>query len=211
MAQIMSYPGTLYSISAPSGAGKTSLVKALLNNTDRLCVSISHTTRSQRPGEADGKDYHFVDEQQFLDLQQQNIFLENATVFGHYYGTSKIWVQQQLAAGRDVLLEIDWQGQQIIKQQLPVSVSIFILPPSKQALAQRLEDRAQDSQAVIDKRMQQAQAEMSHCLEYDYLIINDDFETALADLSTIIHSQRLRIRAQQHHHATLIEQLIGQK
>ena len=204
----MKTQGTLYSISAPSGAGKTSLVKALIGSMSQLQMSVSHTTRAIRPGEQDGKDYHFVDESTFLTLQQDDIFLEFATVFKYRYGTSRAWVEEQLATGIDILLEIDWQGHQSVKQQLSGSVGIFILPPSQQALEARLQQRAQDSQAVISHRMAEAQAEMSHCIDYDYLIVNDDFDQALLELQSIIRSQRLVFGQQKARYAGLIDQLL---
>ena len=204
----MNNTGTLFCLSAPSGAGKTSLVKALLPTLNNVCVSISHTTRPMRPGETEGQDYHFVSEAEFQTLVQNQIFLEHATVFGHAYGTSGHWVDKQLAAGIDVILEIDWQGQRDVKQQRSQSVSIFILPPSTQALAERLAERAQDTPQVIEQRLRAAQTEMSHCLEYDYLIINDDFKTALCELQAIIRSQRLCCTHQQSRYQQLINKLL---
>ncbi len=205
----MSVLGTLYSVSAPSGAGKTSLVKALSKMLPSSKVSISYTTRPMRPGEVDGVDYHFVDDAAFFAMQQQQAFLEYATVFNYYYGTSRQWVEAQLAAGVDVILEIDWQGYHLIKQQLPHSVGVFVLPPSQQALMLRLQQRAQDSPQVIQQRLNKAQEEMSHCKEYDYIIVNDDFAEALAELQSIIQSQRLRVIVQQQRLAALIDQLLA--
>lgn len=184
--------GTLYTISAPSGAGKTSLVKALVDNTDNLTVSISHTTRQPRPGEKNGVNYHFVAENEFLQMLANKLFLEHAKVFNHYYGTSQQWLIEQLNAGIDVILEIDWQGAQQVCQLQPETVSIFILPPSRKVLEQRLRKRGKDSYDVIAHRLQGATREISHHTEFDYLIVNDDFSTALQDLQSIIHSHRLK-------------------
>ncbi len=189
--------GTLYTISAPSGAGKTSLVRALMDDGDpRLCVSVSHTTRAQRPGEQDGVNYHFVDREQFVAMQAKGVFLESAEVFGNLYGTSRLWVQEQLAGGRDVILEIDWQGAAQIRKSVSTTCSIFILPPSLETLQQRLTSRGQDDTETIRRRMQQARDEISHYVEADYLVINDDFDMALNDLRAIIRAARLG-RAQQ--------------
>jgi guanylate kinase len=187
----MSSSGTLFTVSAPSGAGKTSLVTALTQGSQTLKVSVSHTTRPQRPGEIDGTNYHFVSEATFLEMLERAAFLEHARVFDNLYATSQAWVEQQLAAGIDVVLEIDWQGAQQIKHLMPASKSIFIVPPSRAALLERLTNRGQDDAAVIERRMSEATQEMSHYGESDYLIINDVFETALRDLQTIITSQQL--------------------
>ena len=183
--------GTLFVVSAPSGAGKTSLVKALVESTPGLDVSVSHTTRPQRPGEENGVNYHFVSKDTFAQMLNDNAFLENAEVFGNLYGTSKASVQEQLDAGTDVILEIDWQGAEQVRRQLPESVSVFILPPSKSVLRERLDGRGQDSESVIQGRMDQAAEQISHHVEFDYLIINDDFDVALNELRALIHSQRL--------------------
>lgn len=185
--------GTLYVISAPSGGGKTSLVNTLVQDVPDLCVSISHTTRAPRVGERDGVNYFFVDETTFFTHQQQGHFLEYAKVYQHFYGTSKQWVITQLGAGKDVILEIDWQGARSIKAQLPC-VTIFILPPSVESLAQRLRDRGQDDEIIIQNRMAKASDEISHSVEYDYQIVNDRFEPALRDLYTIVRANRLRTR-----------------
>ena len=205
----MASQGILYTISAPSGAGKTSLVHALLERTDNICVSVSHTTRPQRPGETDGKDYHFVSEEQFLAMLGEAAFLEHAQVFDNYYGTSQAWVSQQLAAGTDVILEIDWQGAAQVRRIMPATRSIFILPPSRETLEQRLRGRGQDDEAIIARRMQAAVDEMSHFAEAEYLVINDDFETALADLQAIIHSKRLSLPSQQLKHQALLADLLS--
>src|SRR5690606_37233238 len=165
--------GTLFTISAPSGAGKTSLVKALLDQGDgQLCVSVSHTTRGKRPGEIDGVNYHFVDRDTFLQMREAGTFLESAEVFGNLYGTSSVWVQEQLDKGMDVILEIDWQGAAQVRRLIPTK-SIFILPPSLETLEQRLTGRGQDDAETIAKRMQQARNEISHYGDADYLVIND--------------------------------------
>jgi guanylate kinase len=189
---IMPSQGMLYVIAAPSGAGKTSLVDALVQSTTDIVVSVSHTTRAIRPGEVEGINYHFISIEEFASLQQQDVFLESANVFGHYYGTSKKWLEEKLAAGFDVILEIDWQGSRQVKQQFQNCVSIFILPPSRTTLLERLQKRAQDNQEVIAKRMIEAKSELSHYSEFDYLIVNDEFNDALKDLQAIVRSQRLR-------------------
>jgi len=188
--------GTLYVIAAPSGAGKTSLVKALIENTVDICVSISHTTRTMRLGEQNGVHYHFVTKDEFMDMLDQNLFLEHAQVFDNYYGTSQIWVMEQLKKGIDVILEIDWQGAQQVRKLQPDCVGIFILPPSKKTLEQRLHGRGQDSEDIIARRMRDAVDEISHYVEFDYLIVNDDFKKAVEALQHIIYSQRLTYRVQ---------------
>lgn len=201
--------GTLYTISAPSGAGKTSLVATLLNEVNHLCVSISHTTRPMRPGEEDGVNYHFVSKEQFTAMLSKADFLEHAEVFGNYYGTSQAWVEAQLEEGQDVILEIDWQGAEQVRELMPDTVAIFILPPSQQALRERLVQRGQDDHGVIEKRMAAAVEEMSHCVEGDYLVINDHFQQALNDLKAIVHTHRLRLARQQKHHAELLRDLLA--
>ena len=185
------HQGRLYIISAPSGAGKTSLVAALLKADSAIEVSISHTTRKSRPGEQDGINYHFVDVQAFEQLISEGAFLEHAKVFDNYYGTSRAWIESRLAAGQDVILEIDWQGAQQVRKIMLNAMSIFILPPSKEALRSRLMGRGQDSEDIIERRMSEAESESSHYGEYDYLVINDDFDVALADLVSIFRAQRL--------------------
>jgi guanylate kinase len=192
----MTTPGTLFTVSAPSGAGKTSLVKALVERCPDLCVSISHTTREVRPGERDGVSYHFVTETAFQDMLSRGDFLEHAQVFDYFYGTSQPWVEEQLQAGRDVILEIDWQGATQIKRQQPDSVAVFILPPSREALLQRLTLRGRDQEDVIQQRMNQAVEEISHYPEADYIVVNDDFDIALSELEHLIQAQRLRVGAQ---------------
>jgi len=200
--------GTLYTVSAPSGAGKTSLVKALVESDSQVTVSVSHTTRPMRPGETDGINYHFVDRDEFVQMLGESAFLEHAQVFENYYGTSKAWVDETLASGRDVILEIDWQGAEQVRKLKPETVGIFILPPSQQALLERLTGRGQDDQAVIDKRMAQAISEMSHYVEADYLIINDDFTHALAELRAVLVAERQRLARQQEQHSTLLQSLL---
>ncbi|MEE2733658.1 MAG: guanylate kinase [Pseudomonadota bacterium] len=201
--------GTLFVVSAPSGAGKTSLVHALVESTPDLHVSVSHTTRQQRPGEVDGVNYHFVSKSTFTDMLNDNAFLEHAEVFGNWYGTSKQAVADQLQAGLDVILEIDWQGAEQIRRQAPQAVSVFILPPSRTVLQQRLVGRGQDSDSVIQGRMAQATEQISHHVEFDYLIINDEFEVALQELRSVISSQRLRHSKQAERHADLITSLLS--
>ncbi len=205
----MSSRGTLYTVSAPSGAGKTSLVKALIDNMDNVLVSISHTTRAMRPGEVDGVNYHFVERQTFTDMVLENAFLEHAEVFGNLYGTSTQWVEDTLNSGQDVILEIDWQGAQQVRRLIPDTVSVFILPPSREELVQRLTGRGQDDSSIIDARMQEAINEMSHYVEGHYLIINDDFETALKDFQAILLSQRLTLTHQQQRHEALLTSLLS--
>jgi len=201
--------GTLYIISAPSGAGKTSLIKALLEATDGIVVSISHTTRIKRPGEEDGKDYHYVDVPTFTHMISQGAFLEHAQVFDHHYGTSETAVLDQLASGQDVILEIDWQGAEQVRIRISGTVSIFILPPSRVALRERLTERGQDDDTTINRRMHDAVTEMSHYHEFDYVVVNDVFETALKDLDTIITSQRLHIHSQKQNLQALINELLA--
>lgn len=189
--------GKLYIISAPSGAGKTSLVKQLLAEMPRLAVSISHTTRPMRPGEIHGQDYFFVSVAEFQALLEQQAFLEHAQVFDNFYGTAQQTVTDHLNQGLDVILEIDWQGARQIKQRLPDSLAIFILPPSIAVLQQRLTSRGQDDEAIIARRMRDAVTEMQHYDEFDYLVVNDDFATALAELKSIITANRLIRNRQQ--------------
>ena len=184
--------GSLFIISAPSGAGKTSLVKALVEKDGNLRASVSHTTRSPRPGEKEGSNYHFVKKSFFDKMVNQGEFLESAQVFDHFYGTSKFWVQSQLKAGTDVVLEIDWQGANQIKERMPLACAIFILPPSKNALQERLMSRGQDNSEVIQRRMDQAANEMSHFESSDYLVLNRNFEEALNELEVIVKAQRLK-------------------
>lgn len=200
--------GDLYVVSAPSGAGKTSLVAALRSSEPRLHVSVSHTTRPRRSDESDGVNYHFVSEEDFVTMIDADAFLEHARVFDCHYGTARDSVQKYLEAGEDVILEIDWQGASQVRQRHPDCIGIFILPPSRASLAARLAGRAQDSDEVIARRMRDAVGEMSHCGEFDYLVINDDFEVALADLRSIIRSCRLRRERQSALHQELIASLL---
>jgi guanylate kinase len=202
--------GTLYVVSAPSGAGKTSLVRALLDSLgEQLALSVSHTTRSPRPGEVDGRDYHFVSMQVFRRMVEQGAFLEHAQVFDNAYGTARAGVEAQLAQGRDVILEIDWQGARQVRRALPECVGIFILPPSRQVLEERLRARGQDDETVIARRMRDAVSEMSHYGEYDYLVINEVFLTARDELAAIIRSRRLQSAVQQRRHAGLFAALLA--
>ncbi|WP_339488983.1 guanylate kinase [Pseudomonas sp. EL_65y_Pfl2_R95] len=201
--------GTLYIISAPSGAGKTSLVKALIDSEAMIRVSVSHTTRAMRPGEIHGENYHFVDREQFHGMLDKAEFLEHAEVFGNLYGTSQTWVEKTLAEGYDLILEIDWQGAQQVRKLMPESRSIFILPPTQEALRHRLTNRGQDSGEIIEQRMREAVSEMSHYVEYDFLIINDDFAHALSDLKAIFRANQLQQNSQQQRHAGLLSELLA--
>ncbi|AHL73935.1 guanylate kinase [Stutzerimonas stutzeri] len=201
--------GTLYIVSAPSGAGKTSLVKALLDAQPQVRVSVSHTTRPMRPGEVDGVNYHFVSRADFLERLEHGEFLEHAEVFGNLYGTSQRWLEQTLSEGYDLILEIDWQGAQQVRRLMPQAKSIFILPPTQEALRQRLTNRGQDSDEVIEKRMREAVSEMTHYVEYDYLVINDDFAHALIDLQAIFRANQLRQAPQQQRFCGLLEELLA--
>ena len=205
----MSYQGTLYTVSAPSGAGKTSLVNALVASTSSICVSVSHTTRSMRPGEVDGVNYHFVNQETFQSMARGGEFLEHAQVFANYYGTSQAWVEKALAAGNDVILEIDWQGAQQVRRLMPNAVGVFILPPSRSCLLERLTGRGQDDQTIIDARMAEAVSEMSHFPEADFLVINDDFTQALAEFQAIVVAQRLHLAKQQQKHEHLLQNLLS--
>jgi len=202
------YRGTLYIVSAPSGAGKTSLVKALLESTGNICVSVSYTTRPMRPGEEDGVNYNFVDRSTFEQMIADGEFLEHAEVFGNYYGTSRAWVEEKMRQGTDVILEIDWQGGEQVRAKMAGSVGIFILPPSPEVLEQRLRGRAQDSDEVIARRLSEAVTEMRQYVHYDYLVINDLFDVALADIQAIVRARRLRREAQQLEHGEIIEALL---
>jgi guanylate kinase len=204
----MSAQGTLYTVSAPSGAGKTSLVAALIESTDGVMVSVSNTTRDIRSGEVDGVNYHFTAMADFIAMIEQGAFLEHAEVFGNRYGTSTQWVKDTLASGQDVILEIDWQGAQQVRKQIPETVGIFILPPSREELRQRLSGRGTDDNDVVDARMAEAESEMSHYAEGDYLIVNDNFNTALDDFRTILLAERLTLNNQQNRHQALLKALI---
>lgn len=189
--------GQLFIVSAPSGAGKTSLVAALLKSTPGIGVSVSHTTRAMRPGEVDGVNYYFVDVASFTAMEARGDFLESAVVFGNRYGTSRRAVTETLAAGRDLVLEIDWQGARRIRDLFPAAVSVFIMPPSVEELQHRLERRNEDGPEIIARRMQAAREEMAHYKEYQYLVVNDDFERARGDLEAIVRVARLSTARQQ--------------
>ncbi|MGH8670848.1 MAG: guanylate kinase [Burkholderiales bacterium] len=199
--------GDLYIVTAPSGAGKTSLVRALLAEDSQVRLSISHTTRPPRPGEVNGKDYHFVSEQRFLHMLEQGEFVENAMVYGNRYGTSRPGLTQAMQGGVDVLLEIDWQGARQVRSIFPGAVGIFILPPSVETLMQRLRSRAQDSEEVIARRVAQAKSDIGHVHEADYVIINSDFAEALRDFHAIVCAQRLKAQRQLERHAALINNM----
>ena len=201
--------GTLYIVSAPSGAGKTSLVKALIDVEPQIRVSVSHTTRAMRPGEVNGVNYHFVEREEFVKMIEHGDFLERAEVFGNLYGTSQSHLQQTLDEGHDLILEIDWQGAEQVRKVMPDARSIFILPPTQQALRQRLTNRGTDSDEIIEGRMREAVSEMSHYTEYDYIVINDDFAVALEDMKAIFRSNLLTQPHQQQRFSQLLEQLLA--
>lgn len=201
--------GTLFIVAAASGTGKTSLVKSLVASDERLGVSISHTTRASRPGEVDGVNYHFTSREKFLSDVGVGQFLEHAEVFGNLYGTSRTWVEEQLIKDHDVILEIDWQGAAIVRDLMPQAQSVFILPPSLPELAERLNGRGTDSAEVIAHRLSEAIADIGHYADFDYLVINDDFATALADLRSIVRAARLSNRAQSQRQANLIRRLLS--
>ncbi|MCZ4294761.1 MULTISPECIES: guanylate kinase [Vibrio] len=204
--------GTLYIVSAPSGAGKSSLISAMLetNPTYAMKVSVSHTTRGMRPGEQDGVHYHFVQKELFEELIEKGEFLEYAEVFGNYYGTSRVWIEDNLKKGIDVFLDIDWQGARQIREQMPLAKSLFILPPSNGELERRLNARGQDSDAVIAKRMAEAKSEISHYSEYDYVIVNDDFDNALMDFKAIIRAERLKQDKQADKYKGMLDALLAE-
>lgn len=201
--------GQLYIVSAPSGAGKSSLLNALRERLPEVVVSVSHTTRQPRPGEQDGVHYHFTTADSFRQQVAEGNFLEYAQVFDNYYGTSRLSVNALLETGRDVILEIDWQGAQQVRERAENVTSIFILPPSVAALRERLQGRGQDSEATIQRRMRDAHSEMSHYAEYDYVVINDDFTTALDDLASIFRSERLKLARQKQQHKALLDALLA--
>ncbi len=203
--------GTLFIISAPSGAGKTSLVNALVRDTNHLKLSISHTTRKKRPNEIEGYHYYFISEDKFHQKVAAGDFLEHAKVFGNYYGTSQDSVEKMLSEGHDVILEIDWQGAEQIKKKNPEAISIFILPPSLETLRQRLQSRGEDDEDTINHRMEKAISEISHYDEADYLVINDDFEDALKSLKAIVRCHRLQTDKQAIIHSTIIANLLENK
>lgn len=205
----MKNTGSLFIVTAPSGAGKTSLVRSLLEMDPAVSLSVSYTTRAMRPGEEDGADYHFVSEERFLHMLEEGDFLESAEVHGARYGTSQTLVESLLAEGRDLVLEIDWQGAAQVRSLYPNAIGIFVLPPSLEELARRLHHRAQDSADVIARRLAAAREEISHVGEFDYVIINDRFETAIHDLLAIIRAQRLRGEKQLRQHQELLQNFIG--
>lgn len=204
--------GTLYIVSAPSGAGKSSLISALLKDNPKydMKVSVSHTTRSARLGEEDGTHYHFVSATQFNALSREDVFLEHAEIFGNFYGTSRLWIEDMLAKGIDIFLDIDWQGAQQIRQKMPNAKSIFILPPSREELERRLNARAQDTKDVIARRMAEACSEISHFNEYDYIIVNDDFDLALIDFKAILRAERMKQDKQASKYRDMLDRLLAE-
>lgn len=200
--------GTLFTVSAPSGAGKTSLVNALADSSPETVVSVSHTTRPIRPGETDGINYHFVTHEQFESMVEQKAFLEHAKVFTNHYGTSKVWVEEQLQQGKNVILEIDWQGAQQVRLDMPQTVGVFILPPSLDTLRQRLTGRGQDDVSVIEARMAEAHSEISHFGDADYIIVNDQFDEALAQFRGLVSAEQLRRDKQGLRYSELISSLL---
>ena len=201
--------GSLYVISAASGAGKTTLVSAVLQQVSDIEVSVSHTTRTPREGEVDGVNYHFIDKDKFEEMVEAGEFFESASVFGNMYGTSRQHIQEQLLKGKDVILEIDWQGARQIRQLMTDCKSIYIAPPSITVLRERLSKRGQDDEAVINKRMREAVSEMSHYAEFEYLVINDDFDEARDNLAAIIKGNRMLFEHQQQKHAELLAELLS--
>jgi guanylate kinase len=206
----LSSAGSLFIVTAPSGAGKTSLVKALLEKTAGLEVSVSYTTRKPRPGETDGVHYHFVDVPMFERMIAQGVFLEHAKVFENYYGTSREKVAEKLRHGIDLILEIDWQGARQVRTFFPDALGIFVLPPSRAVLEQRLRNRQTDSDDVINRRLREAVSDMSHYAEFEFVVVNDEFERALLELQAIVTAQRLRLSASQQRLAPLLPDLLGQ-
>lgn len=203
------HTGNLFILSAPSGAGKSSLYKALLKADDKVRISVSHTTRAPRTGEEHGREYYFVDHESFLDMIAEDAFFEHAQVFDNYYGTSKASIFSLLEQGLDVILEIDWQGARQVRQLYPNAIGIFILPPSLQALEERLKGRATDADDVIQRRMSKAVSEMSHYHEYDFVIVNEDFETALSEMSAIFTAMRTKTAVMQQKNGNLINDLLS--
>ena len=208
--------GNLFILAAPSGAGKSSLIKALLEkhpatdaHNNAMQVSVSHTTRAPRPGEIDGVHYHFVDHAEFESLIEQQAFFEHAEVFGNYYGTSKIVIEETLRQGIDVFLDIDWQGARQVKAQIPDTATIFVAPPSKEELKRRLTERGQDSAEIIEQRMTKAVSEISHYHEFDFVVVNDNFSAALSELDAIVTTRRLRKEKQIIRHQKLFDNLLG--
>ncbi|OGO94878.1 MAG: guanylate kinase [Coxiella sp. RIFCSPHIGHO2_12_FULL_44_14] len=200
--------GNLFVIAAPSGAGKTSLVRALVKQVDHILISVSYTTRPPRPRDQEGIDYFFVSEARFQQMIKEHAFLEYAEVYRFHYGTGKEWVMHQLAAGDDVILEIDWQGARQIRYLFPSAISIFILPPSAETLKKRLLARRQDNLNTINERMAMAKQEMEHCHEFNYWVVNDDFDQAVQDLLAIVRAERLKLIAQKHTLTPLLADLM---
>jgi len=200
--------GTLFIFSAPSGAGKTSLVTALIEQTEQLMVSVSHTTRAMREGEVDGTHYHFIDVPAYRQMVEEKAFVEHAQVFDNFYGTSQAAIESKLVEGLDVILEIDWQGARQVRERMR-STSVFILPPSKPALRERLQGRGTDNEEIIDRRMRDAISEMQHYDEYDYIVVNDDFDTALEEIKAIVTSSRLHESRQKAQLSALLAQLLA--
>ena len=199
--------GNIFVVTAPSGAGKTTLVAALLAADKNVNLSVSYTTRAPREGEENGKDYHFVSRDVFEAMIARGEFLESAEVYGNYYGTSQVWIQEAVAAGKDILLEIDWQGAQQVRRLFPEAIGVFILPPSVETLANRLKGRGKDSDEVIARRMQVAKEEMSHVDEFTYVIVNEMIDEAVRDIVSIVRCERLRLEKQSTRHAALISEL----
>lgn len=195
--------GNLIIVSAPSGAGKSSLVNAMLGEISGVQLSVSHTTRAPRPGEVDGREYHFVDVAQFTEMAGRGVFLEHALVHGNHYGTSREWIAATRAADVDIILEIDWQGAQQVRRMFPDAVSVFVLPPSMQELERRLRSRGQDDEQAIRKRMANAAEEIAHLGEFEYVIINKDFDLARAELGAIVRAARARLANQRERHSSL--------
>jgi guanylate kinase len=206
-AHVEAHPGNIFLVVAPSGAGKSTLVNALLARDSEIGLSVSHTTRPARPGDRDGREYFFVTVEDFKARRARGEFLESAEVHGNFYGTSRVWIEERMRAGRDVLLEIDWQGARQVKQVFPHAVGVFILPPSIDALEQRLHQRGQDPAPVITRRLLAAGSEIAHAPEFDYVIINEDFDLALSQLTAIVTASRLRYTSQAARHHTLFVQL----
>ncbi len=205
----MNRKGKLFVVAAPSGAGKTSLVNALVKQLDGIGISVSYTTRTPRPGDENGVDYHFVSESAFQEMAANGGFLEHAKVFGHYYGTGSAWVTDQLQQGIDVILEIDWQGARQVSELYPDAVLIFILPPSKEALQERLKARNQDAPETIQARLAESKSEMRHFDEFDYLVVNDEFDHALADLIHLVKAERLRCEHRKKQLSGLLNDLLS--
>ncbi|GAC15327.1 guanylate kinase [Aliiglaciecola lipolytica] len=209
-------PGNLFILAAPSGAGKSSLINALLErhsesnmHSNKMQVSVSHTTRAPRPGEVNGEHYHFVSREEFEKLIEQQVFFEWAEVFGNYYGTSRVVIEKTLKEGTDIFLDIDWQGARQVKAQIPDTATVFVAPPSRDELFRRLTQRKQDSDEVIEKRMHEAVSEISHYHEFDFIVVNDDFDSALNELDAIVSARRLRKEKQVIRHANLFANLLG--